>query len=249
VPYFKLAIIPVHMTEDRKEIVESMFDSIAWRYDFLNHFLSFGIDRVWRRRAIRIISRHYRNPEILDVATGTGDLAITAMRINPSKITGIDISQNMLEIGREKILKKGLSDKINLIQGDSENMPFGDGLFDVAMVAFGVRNFSDPLKGLTEMNRVTRNDGMILVLEFSKPSGFLFRTIYNFYFRNILPFVGKMFSKDKSAYSYLPDSVFKFPDNEEFLELLRKAGFSETRQVKLTGGVSSIYTGVKRTIQ
>jgi len=237
------------MAQDRKEMVESMFDSIAWRYDFLNHFLSFGIDRIWRRRAIRIISRNYKNPEILDVATGTGDLAITAMKINPVQITGIDISQNMLEIGREKILRKGFSDKIKLIQGDSENIPFGDDLFDVSMVAFGVRNFSDPLKGLREMRRVTRTNGMILVLEFSKPSGFLFRTVYNFYFRNILPFVGKMFSKDKAAYSYLPDSVYKFPDNEKFLELLRTAGFSETRQVKLTGGVASIYTGLKRTIQ
>jgi demethylmenaquinone methyltransferase / 2-methoxy-6-polyprenyl-1,4-benzoquinol methylase len=249
VPYLKLANIPDNMAEDRKVMVESMFDSIAWRYDFLNHFLSFGIDRMWRRRAIRIISRHYQNPEILDVATGTGDLAITAMKINPLKITGIDISQNMLEIAREKILKKGLTDKICLIQGDSENIPLGDALFDVAMVAFGVRNFSDPLKGLMEMKRVTRTNGMILVLEFSKPSGFLFRTVYNFYFRNILPFVGKMFSRDKAAYSYLPDSVYKFPDNEEFLELLRNAGFSETRQVKLTGGVASIYTGLKRTIQ
>ena len=149
-----------------------MFDSIAWRYDFLNHFLSFGIDRIWRRRAIRIISRQYKNPEILDVATGTGDLAIAAMKINPLKITGIDISQNMLEIGREKIGKKGLSGKIELMQGDSENIPFGNDLFDVAMVAFGVRNFADPLKGLKEMRRVIRNEGMIVVLEFSKPSGF-----------------------------------------------------------------------------
>jgi demethylmenaquinone methyltransferase / 2-methoxy-6-polyprenyl-1,4-benzoquinol methylase len=240
---------PENMHEERKVIVESMFDSIAWRYDFLNHFLSFGIDRIWRRRAIRIISRDYRNPEILDVATGTGDLAITAMKINPIKITGIDISQNMLEIGKEKIRKKGFSGKIELMTGDSENIPFGDDLFDVAMVAFGVRNFTDPLKGLREMKRVVRNRGMILVLEFSKPSGFLFRTIYNFYFRNILPFVGRLFSKDKAAYSYLPDSVYKFPDNEAFLQLLAEAGFSDTRQVKLTGGVASIYTGIKKSIQ
>ncbi len=237
------------MHEDRKVMVESMFDSIAWRYDFLNHFLSFGIDRIWRRRAVRIISRHFKNPEILDVATGTGDLAITAMRIEPVKVTGIDISQNMLEIGREKIRKKGLAGKIELIQGDSENIPFGDNLFDVSMVAFGVRNFADPLLGLKEMRRVIRNGGMIMVLEFSKPSGFLFRSIYNFYFRNILPVVGKLFSKDKAAYSYLPDSVYRFPDNEVFLQLLTEAGFSETRQVKLTGGVASIYTGLKKTMQ
>jgi demethylmenaquinone methyltransferase/2-methoxy-6-polyprenyl-1,4-benzoquinol methylase len=237
------------MNEERKIMVESMFDSIAWRYDFLNHFLSFGIDRLWRRRVIRIISRHYQNPEILDVATGTGDLAITAMTINPLKITGIDISLNMLEIGKEKVRKKGFSGKIELIQGDSENIPFGDNSFDVSMVAFGVRNFTDPLKGLIEMRRVIRSTGMILVLEFSKPSGFLFRRIYNFYFRNILPFVGRLFSKDKAAYSYLPDSVNKFPDNEAFLKLLTDAGFSDTSQTKLTGGVASIYTGLKKSIQ
>jgi demethylmenaquinone methyltransferase/2-methoxy-6-polyprenyl-1,4-benzoquinol methylase len=237
------------MNEERKVTVESMFDSIAWRYDFLNHFLSFGIDRLWRRRAVRIISGQYQNPEILDVATGTGDLAIAAMRLNPLKITGIDISVKMLEIGRDKIRKKGYSGKIELIHGDSENIPSGNDCFDVAMVAFGVRNFSDPLKGLMEMRRVLRNKGMILVLEFSKPSGFLFRSIYNFYFRNILPIVGKLFSKDKSAYSYLPDSVYKFPDNKEFLHLLAEAGFSDTRQVKLTGGVASIYTGLKKTVQ
>jgi demethylmenaquinone methyltransferase / 2-methoxy-6-polyprenyl-1,4-benzoquinol methylase len=237
------------MNEERKAMVESMFDSIAWRYDFLNHFLSFGIDKMWRRRAIRIISRHYQNPEILDVATGTADLAIAAMRTDPLKITGIDISQNMLEIGKEKIRKKGYNGKIELMQGDSESIPFGNDLFDVSMVAFGVRNFSDPLKGLREMQRVTRTGGMIMVLEFSKPSGLLFRTVYNFYFRNILPFVGKLFSKDKSAYSYLPDSVSRFPDNEKFLQLLAEAGFSEPCQVKLTGGVASIYTGLKKSMQ
>jgi demethylmenaquinone methyltransferase / 2-methoxy-6-polyprenyl-1,4-benzoquinol methylase len=240
---------PHSASQSKKVMVESMFDSIAWRYDFLNHFLSFGIDRLWRRRAVRIISKHYHGPEILDVATGTGDLAITALRINPMKVTGIDISGKMLEIGREKVRKKGLEAKIELVQGDSEDLPFGDDLFDVAMVAFGVRNFSDPLRGLREMNRVIRTDGMVLVLEFSRPSGFLFRSVYNFYFRNILPFVGKMFSKDKTAYSYLPDSVSKFPDNEEFLRLLEKAGFSDTMQVKLTGGVASIYTGLKKQMQ
>jgi demethylmenaquinone methyltransferase / 2-methoxy-6-polyprenyl-1,4-benzoquinol methylase len=234
---------------DKRAKVESMFDSIAWRYDFLNHFLSFGIDHLWRRRAVRVISRHSKNPEILDVATGTGDLAIAAVRISPLKITGIDISKKMLEIGREKINKKGLSGRIELLQGDSENIPFADNRFDVAMVAFGVRNFSDPLRGLTEMNRVLRAGGMILVLEFSKPSGLLFRSVYDFYFRHILPFVGRLFSKDKFAYSYLPDSVFKFPDNEEFLRILEKAGFSSTRQVKLTGGVASIYTGLKNPVQ
>ena len=234
-----------NLKASRKAAVESMFDSIAWRYDFLNHFLSFGIDHLWRRRAIRIISESHKNPFILDVATGTCDLAIAAMKLNPSRIEGIDISQKMMEIGKDKIDRKGFTGKIVLTQGDSENIPFSDSVFDVAMVAFGVRNFSDPLKGLSEMNRVIRDKGMILVLEFSKPSGFPFRTVYKFYFNNILPFFGKLFSKDKSAYNYLPESVMKFPDNEDFLSLLSLAGFSALRQVKLTGGVASIYTGIK----
>jgi demethylmenaquinone methyltransferase/2-methoxy-6-polyprenyl-1,4-benzoquinol methylase len=230
---------------DKRALVESMFDSIAWKYDFLNHLLSFGIDNLWRRRAVRIISRSFKNPRILDVATGTGDLAIAAMKLDPVSICGIDISAGMLEIGRKKIEKKGYSGRILLQHADSENIPFGDDLFDVAMVAFGVRNFADPLTGLTEMRRVIRKKGLILVLEFSKPSSFLFRHVFNFYFMNILPFFGRLFSKNKSAYTYLPESVSKFPDNEEFLKLLREAGFSDTGQVKLTGGIASIYTGIK----
>ena len=240
---------PANLIEKKKAAVESMFDSIAWRYDFLNHFLSFNFDRLWRRRAIKIISKSYKSPNILDVATGTGDLAIAAMKLNPSKISGIDISRKMLEIGREKVGKKGFSGKIDLIPGDSEKIPFGDNHFDVAMVAFGVRNFSDPLKGLSEMRRVIRTGGMIMVLEFSKPSGFPIKPLYNFYFRNILPLFGRLFSKDKDAYRYLPDSVMKFPDNEEFLKLLIHAGCSDTHQVKLTGGVASIYTGIKLSMQ
>ena len=234
---------------DKKAAVESMFDSIAWRYDFLNHFLSFGIDHLWRRRVIRIISKSYNNPNILDVATGTGDLAIAAMKLKPVKITGIDISRKMLEIGKEKIEQKGYAGVIELMEGDSENISFGDNLFDVAMVAFGVRNFSDPLKGLSEIRRVVRNGGMLIVLEFSKPSGFPFRTIYNFYFRRILPFFGRLFSKNDDAYNYLPDSVMKFPDNEKFINLLSQAGFSDNHQIKLTGGVASIYTGIKVLMQ
>jgi demethylmenaquinone methyltransferase / 2-methoxy-6-polyprenyl-1,4-benzoquinol methylase len=233
----------------KKAAVESMFDSIAWRYDFLNHFLSLNIDRLWRRRVIKIISKSYKTPYILDVATGTGDLALAAMKINPSKITGIDISAKMLEIGKEKVVKRGFAGKIDLMAGDSEKIPFDDNIFDVAMVAFGVRNFSDPLKGLSEMTRVIRKSGMIIVLEFSKPDGFIIKPLYNFYFRNILPFFGRLFSKDKTAYNYLPESVMKFPDNEDFLKLLIKAGCSETHQVKLTGGVASIYTGIKLATQ
>ena len=237
------------LNETKREKVESMFDSIAWRYDFLNHFLSFNFDRLWRRRAINIIAKSYKSPHILDVATGTGDLALAAIKLNPSKISGIDISKKMLELGDAKVKQKGYSEKIELIYGDSEDIPFDDNIFDVAMVAFGVRNFSDPLKGLSEMKRVIRNGGMIMVLEFSKPTGFPFRPVYNFYFRNILPLFGRLFSRDKAAYRYLPDSVMKFPDNEEFLKILNQAGYINTRQIKLTGGVASIYTGFKLSTQ
>jgi len=234
---------------EKKVAVESMFDTIAWRYDFLNHFLSFGTDRRWRKKAVKIISAHSIHPVILDVATGTGDLAIAAMKIDPVKITGIDISEKMLGIGREKIRKKGLAGKIELFRGDSESIAFEDNSFDVSMVAFGVRNFSDPLKGLTEMNRVTKPGGLLMVLEFSKPVSFPFRQLYNFYFLNILPFFGRLFSKDKAAYSYLPESVMKFPDNEAFMDIITLSGFKDTRQVKLTGGIATIYTGVKPLLQ
>jgi demethylmenaquinone methyltransferase / 2-methoxy-6-polyprenyl-1,4-benzoquinol methylase len=231
--------------EEKKKMVESMFNSIAWRYDFLNHFLSFGTDYFWRRKAIRMISKYKKNPVILDVATGTADLAIASIKIDPVKVTGIDISEKMLEIGKSKILKKGLGDRIELEKGDSENIDIENNTFDVTMVAFGVRNFADPLKGLSEMCRVTKPGGIIMVLEFSKPSGYFFRNLYKFYFLRILPLFGKVFSKDSNAYNYLPESVMKFPDNEEFLKLLALAGFTGGRQKKLSGGIASIYTGFK----
>lgn len=230
---------------DKKASVTTMFNSIAGSYDFLNHFLSFGIDRMWRRRAIRIISGAYKNPKILDVATGTADLSIAAMRADPVSITGIDISEKMLEIGRKKIKRKGLSDRIQLIHGDSENIPFEDNSFDVAIVAFGVRNFQDPLKGLSEMTRVVRAGGMVLVLEFSRPGNFPFRQLYNFYFLKILPVIGRLFSGNAGAYKYLPESVMQFPDNEKFMDLMNRAGLIQVRQHRLTSGVASIYTGLK----
>lgn len=232
-------------SKTQKEEVRAMFNSIAWRYDFLNHFLSLGIDRIWRRKAIRIISKSKHHNRILDVATGTGDLAIAAMKLGPEKITGIDISPGMLEIGREKIRKKGYTGTIELLPGDSENISFPDSSFDVAMVAFGVRNFSDPVKGLTEMKRVLTPGGMIMVLEFSKPTAFPFRQIFNLYFLNILPLVGRLFSKDRKAYSYLPDTVMKFPDNQSFMNLMAAAGFREIAQKKLSSGIASIYTGFR----
>lgn len=233
------------MGNNQNNTIEPMFDSIAFRYDFLNHLLSFNIDRFWRKRAISVISETHKNPGILDVATGTGDLAIAAMKLDPVHVTGIDISRKMLEAGKEKIRKKGLSDRIDLLQGDSENIPFSDGSFDVVMVAFGVRNFSDRFKGLSEMNRVLNEKGLIMVLEFSRPERFLFKQMYYFYFRRLLPFIGKLFSRNSTAYSYLPESVMQFPDNEQFMGLMRSAGFSGVRQRKLTGGIASIYTGFK----
>lgn len=231
--------------KSEKPDVESMFDSIARRYDFLNHFLSFNIDRLWRKRVISIISRHSSFSEILDVATGTCDLAILAAKLNPVKITGIDISEKMLEIARRKIERKGLAGIIKLFKCESENICFDDNSFDVSMVAFGVRNFSDIVKGLSEMRRVTKMGGMVLVLEFSRPGGWLFKSVYNFYFKNFLPLIGEVISGDRRAYRYLNESVMEFPDNNEFMDLMREAGFSDIKQTKLTLGIASIYTGVK----
>jgi demethylmenaquinone methyltransferase/2-methoxy-6-polyprenyl-1,4-benzoquinol methylase len=231
---------------DQKEGIGRMFDSIAWRYDFLNHLLSFGIDRRWRKRAVKEISGNFRNPEILDVATGTGDLAIEAARINPVKITGIDISENMLKIGQRKVAQKNLQNLIDFVRCESENICFKDETFDVAMVAFGVRNFTDPVRGLSEMRRVLRRNGMIVVLEFSRPDGTIFKHLYNIYFGYVLPFVGSLFSKHRKAYKYLNESVMRFAEKEKFLSMMTSAGFSDIRQTRMTGGIASIYTGIRK---
>lgn len=221
-----------------------MFNNIAHRYDFLNHFLSAGIDYRWRKKAINIIGK--TNPEtILDIATGTGDLAIEAAKLNPKKIEGIDIAEDMLAIGREKIKKKNLSAVINLQTGDAENIQFGDNSFDAVMVAFGVRNFENLEKGLSEMYRVLNKGGMVMILEFSKPATFPIKQLYHFYFRFILPTLGKIISGDSSAYTYLPDSVSAFPAGSDFLNILTKVGFTETVHKPLTFGIASIYTGTK----
>ncbi len=235
----------VSVVKDKAEI-GPMFDSIAWRYDFLNHLLSFGIDRTWRRKTIGKISGEYKNPKIIDVATGTGDLAIEAVNTGPAKITGIDISEKMLELGQQKIKARGLENIIEFIKCDSENICFEDNTFDVAMAAFGVRNFSDPVKGLSEMRRVVRREGLVVILEFSKPAGFIFKHVYNFYFGNLLPFLGSLFSKHKKAYKYLNESVMDFADNEKFIQMMKKAGLSEIRQDRITRGIATIYTGVKK---
>lgn len=221
-----------------------MFDNIAWRYDFLNHFLSFGIDRRWRKRAIHILSQ-VSHETILDVACGTGDLSIEALKLKPRMIIGVDISEGMLAKGREKLVRKNLEKIITLVHGDSEALQFDDETFDAAMVAFGVRNFEDMNQGLAEILRVLKPGGLLVVLEFSKPRSLVFKKIFNFYFFRILPFIGSLFSKDASAYSYLPESVNTFPDRIDFLDIMRKVGFTDTCFEELTMGIACLYYGKK----
>ena len=228
----------------KKKQVALMFDNISRRYDLLNHLLSFGIDTIWRRKAINLLKPS--NPKIiLDIATGTGDFAIQALSVNPEKVIGIDISEGMVEYGRRKINKKNLNAKIELRIGDSENLAFKDNKFDAVIVAFGVRNFEKLNKGLSEMLRVLNVNGKVVILEFSKPARFPFKQIYNLYFRNILPLIGRMVSKDHSAYTYLPESVQAFPEGNDFLKILSDVGFKDTKCIPLTFGISSIYIGTK----
>lgn len=232
------------MAEGKKKQVKSMFNNIAPRYDFLNHFLSAGIDYSWRKKAIKLIGQSYPKT-ILDVATGTADLALEAVKLNPEKIMGVDIADDMLKVGREKVAKKNLDQLITLEYGDSEALRFEDGTYDAAMVAFGVRNFENLDKGLSEMYRVIRNGGMIMVLEFSKPQKFPVKQLFNFYFRYILPVLGRIVSGDSAAYTYLPESVGEFPAGERFVSILSKIGFKETKLYPLTFGIATIYTGIK----
>jgi len=228
----------------KKEQVAKMFDNISHRYDFLNHFLSLGIDKLWRKKAINYL-KPFQPKQMLDVATGTGDFALQALAINPDKIVGIDISEGMLEVGKRKVEKLQLTGKIELLKGDSENIPFGENKFDAVTVAFGVRNFENLEKGLAEIFRVLKPGAQIVVLEFSRPKMFPLRQIYNFYFKAILPRVGRLVSKDNAAYTYLPASVEAFPDGHDFIRILKKIGFKNTACKPLTFGISSIYTGQK----
>jgi len=228
----------------KKEQIAAMFNSISGKYDFLNHFLSLGIDILWRKRAVRLLKKH--QPKlILDIATGTGDFAIEALSLNPEKIIGVDISEGMLSVGREKLIKKNFTDKIQLISGDSEFLPFEDNFFDAVIVSFGVRNFENLEKGLSDMLRVLKPGGKVVILEFSKPKSFPFKQIYQFYFQWILPKIGKLISKNHAAYTYLPDSVEAFPDGDDFLNILNKIGFQKNQCTPLTLGISSIYSGSK----
>ncbi|HET6242995.1 MAG: bifunctional demethylmenaquinone methyltransferase/2-methoxy-6-polyprenyl-1,4-benzoquinol methylase UbiE [Bacteroidetes bacterium] len=230
----------------KKQQVTAMFNNIAPKYDFLNHFLSLGIDILWRKKAIRLLKKHQPAPRyILDIATGTGDFALEALALNPEKITGLDVSEGMLLVGREKIKRKNLQNKIELILGDSENLPFDEKTYDAITVGFGVRNFENLNKGLYEMYRVLSSGGMLVVLEFSKPVKFPVKQIYNLYFMQVLPLIGNLISKDNCAYTYLPESVNAFPDGKEFLDILEKNGFKETKCIPLFFGIASIYTGKK----
>jgi len=229
----------------KKESVRKMFNEISDRYDFLNHFLSMGIDILWRKKLVRLLKR--QNPKyVLDVATGTGDLAITASHIGDIKIVGVDIAEEMLAVGQKKIKQKKLTDKITLSVGDSENLPFETETFDAAMVAFGVRNFENLDKGLAEMYRVLSENSKVYILEFSMPEKFPIKQLYHFYFKNILPLIGRTVSKDRRAYTYLHDSVQEFPSGEAFLSRLNIAGFKNSSQLKLSFGIASIYVGEKR---
>ena len=232
-------------TKGKKEQVAEMFDRIAGKYDAMNHFLSARTDISWRKKAIRKLKK-YNPKQILDIATGTGDMAILAYRIlRPEKIIGIDISDQMLEIGKKKIDKEQLVDNIQLQHGDSETINFGENTFDAVMVAFGVRNFENLDKGLAEMLRVLKPGGRLLILEFSKPRHKLVKRLYNWYMNIVAPEVASWFKQNKEAYLYLCESADAFPDRQYFIDILNKAGYSDTQCKPLSLGICCIYTGRK----
>lgn len=236
---------PYEESAAKKGQVSTMFNNIAKYYDFLNHFLSLGIDRSWRKKAIATL-KDDAPKNILDVATGTGDLAIEAHRqFSPDKVTGIDISVKMLEVGEKKIRKLCIDDVITLQEGDSEHLQFADNTFDAAIVAFGVRNFANVEAGLIDMVRVLQPNSKLVVLEFSKPAMFPFKQFFNFYFKYVLPFIGRITSKDKKAYGYLYESVQAFPEGQDFLDLLTNIGLKNATCKKLSLGICSIYTATK----
>ena len=233
---------PIGEAPGKKEEVEAMFDAIAPRYDLLNRLLSFGIDRLWRKRAVALL-RPERPRRILDVATGTADLALEALALHPQKVVGVDLSEEMLERGRQKVLHLGEDDRVTLQRGDAERLPFSDAQFDAALVAFGVRNFEHLGRGLTEIRRVLRPGGAVVVLEFSKPRAFPVRQLYNAYSRYVLPRIGQAVSGNEGAYRYLPASVAAFPDGPDFLQRLGEAGFTDVEWHPLTFGIASLYKG------
>lgn len=225
----------------KKEQVTQMFNTISKNYDGLNRVISLGIDVKWRKKVVEIVGKN--NPkQILDIATGTGDLALMMANLNPDRIVGLDISEGMLEVGKQKINKAKLSDKIEMIVGDSEEMPFQNDTFDAITVSFGVRNFANLDKGITEIARVLKPTGVLVILETSNPTKFPFKQGYKFYTNFILPSIGKIFSKDKVAYSYLSESANSFPFGKAFNNILQKNGFTSTEDKPVTFGVATIYT-------
>lgn len=230
--------------KSKKEEVAEMFNNISGKYDFLNHFLSLGIDKLWRKKAVKeLIS--IQPQRILDIATGTGDFALELLKLKPKEIVGLDISSGMLEVGREKMKKRKVDHVVQMVLGDSENIPYETAHFDALTVAFGVRNFENLEKGLGEMLRVLRPGGKAVILEFSKPKKFPVKQAFGFYSRYIIPFLGKRISKDEKAYAYLPESVAAFPEGEDFLSILRKLGYQNVKAQTVSGGIATIYTGTK----
>ncbi len=228
----------------RKEQVTEMFDNISKNYDFMNRIMTFGIDVKWRKKVVKIVKK--TNPKkILDIATGTGDFAIMLAEIKPDKIVGLDISKGMLEVGKQKIEEKGLQNLIEMVLGDSENLPFDDNSFDAITVGFGVRNFENLDKGLLEINRVLKPGGIFVVLETSQPDKFPFKQGFKFHSKYIIPLLGKLFSKDQSAYKYLPESAEAFPYGEAFNNILKKNKFISVNNIPLMFGAASIYTAYK----
>jgi demethylmenaquinone methyltransferase/2-methoxy-6-polyprenyl-1,4-benzoquinol methylase len=230
--------------KSKKEEVAEMFNNISGKYDFLNHFLSLGIDKIWRKKAVNEL-REINPKRILDIATGTGDFAIASLKLNPTEIVGLDISSGMLEVGKEKMRKKKVDHIITMTLGDSENLPFDDNYFDGLTVGFGVRNFENLEKGLAEMLRVIRPGGKAIILEFSKPKKFPVKQYFAFHSKYIIPFFGKRISKDEKAYAYLPESVAAFPEGEEFLTILREVGYKNVSAQIVSGGIATIYIGRK----
>lgn len=241
-----MEIKPYTDTDSKKMQVSRMFDNISGKYDLLNTVLSLGIDRSWRRKAIAMLQGGKKIDTVLDIATGTADLAIEcAKQLQPQKIIGIDIAEKMLEIGRGKIKNKELTATIELQAGDSENLAFPDNNFDAVTVAFGVRNFENLDKGLSEMYRVLNTGGTAIILEFSHIKIFPLKQLYNFYFQSILPFIGRITSRDTRAYTYLYESVKAFPDGDDFVKILQKTGFKSVQCKSLTLGICSIYRATK----
>lgn len=230
--------------KSKKEEVAEMFNNISGKYDFLNHFLSLGIDKIWRKKAVKML-KEIQPKRILDIATGTGDFAIESLKLNPEKIVGVDISAGMLEKGREKMVKRKVDHIISMQLGDSEDLPFEDNHFDALTVGFGVRNFQNLEKGLAEMLRVVRPGGKLIILEFSHPKKFPVKQYYKFHSKYIIPFFGRTISKDSNAYTYLPESVAAFPEGKNFEDILVKLGYKNVQSKLVGGGIATIYSGTK----